>query len=168
MAWIGMRPVATSWPPARRIADANGAAHEFSQTNTPAMLPGSIASAIAATSSSASSSATFECAELPDLTVVEVGQLERLVRSVGVLAHDEQVEHAHEPALNKLVQRRCHLPRELALPSRELDHHVVDRPILIHLRSSHDTTPHPLPQGTARPDHTHAMDPSLGHITRFG
>ena len=30
MAWIGIRPLAMSWPPARRMAEANGAAHRFS------------------------------------------------------------------------------------------------------------------------------------------
>ena len=30
MAWTGMRPLAISWPPARRIAAPNGAAHRFS------------------------------------------------------------------------------------------------------------------------------------------
>ena len=30
MAWIGIRPLAISWPPARRAAEANGAAHRFS------------------------------------------------------------------------------------------------------------------------------------------
>ncbi len=30
MAWMGMRPLAMSWPPARRMAEANGAAHRFS------------------------------------------------------------------------------------------------------------------------------------------
>ena len=30
MAWMGIRPLAISWPPARRMAEANGAAHMFS------------------------------------------------------------------------------------------------------------------------------------------
>ena len=30
MAWIGIRPLAMSWPPERRAADANGAAHRLS------------------------------------------------------------------------------------------------------------------------------------------
>src|SRR5437879_2977502 len=29
MAWMGMRPDAIIWPPARRAAEANGAAHRF-------------------------------------------------------------------------------------------------------------------------------------------
>jgi hypothetical protein len=33
-AWIGIRPLATSWPPDRRTAEPNGAAHVFSQTST--------------------------------------------------------------------------------------------------------------------------------------
>ena len=30
IAWIGIRPLAINWPPERRAADANGAAHLFS------------------------------------------------------------------------------------------------------------------------------------------
>ena len=45
IAWIGILPVAISCPPARRAAEANGAAQMFSQTSTPAVLPFSIASA---------------------------------------------------------------------------------------------------------------------------
>ena len=41
MAWMGMRPLATSWPPARRAEVAKGIAHLFSQTTTPATEPGS-------------------------------------------------------------------------------------------------------------------------------
>ena len=40
IAWMGIRPFAISWPPERRAADANGAAHRFSQIRTPAVLPG--------------------------------------------------------------------------------------------------------------------------------
>src|ERR1035441_6773916 len=43
IAWMGIRPLAISWPPERRAADANGAAHRFSQMSTPAVLPGSLA-----------------------------------------------------------------------------------------------------------------------------
>ena len=53
-----MRPLATSWPPERRTAEANGAAQRFSQTSTAAELPGSIAAATAVTSSSLSSIAS--------------------------------------------------------------------------------------------------------------
>ena len=48
----GMRPLATSWPPAWRTAAPKGAAHLFSHTSTPAELPGSTAAATAPTSSS--------------------------------------------------------------------------------------------------------------------
>ena len=51
-AWIGIRPLATSWPPERRTADAKGAAHTFSQTSTAAELSGSSASATLTMSSS--------------------------------------------------------------------------------------------------------------------
>src|SRR5436305_2864412 len=40
-AWAGMRPLATSWPPDRRTAEANGAAQLLSYTSTAATLPGS-------------------------------------------------------------------------------------------------------------------------------
>jgi hypothetical protein len=53
LAWIGMRPSAISWPPARRAAEANGAAHRFSPISTPAVLPGSIAAARLSTSCAA-------------------------------------------------------------------------------------------------------------------
>ena len=39
-AWVGIRPLASSSPPDRRIAEPNGAAHVFSQTSTAAALPG--------------------------------------------------------------------------------------------------------------------------------
>ena len=55
---LSVRPVAISWPPERRAADANGAAHRFSQMSTPAVLPGSIAAARCSTSSAARSSAS--------------------------------------------------------------------------------------------------------------
>jgi hypothetical protein len=42
MAWLGIRSSAISWPPARRAADANGAAHRFSHMSTPAVLPASL------------------------------------------------------------------------------------------------------------------------------
>ena len=58
IAWMGIRPLAISWPPERRAAAANGAAHRFSQMSTPAVVPGSIAAARCATSSAASNSAS--------------------------------------------------------------------------------------------------------------
>src|SRR5207302_10584788 len=51
IAWMGIRPLAISWPPECRTADAKGAAHRFSQMSTPAVLPGSIAAARWPTSS---------------------------------------------------------------------------------------------------------------------
>jgi hypothetical protein len=53
-----MRPLATSWPPLWRTAEANGTAQVFSHTSTPAERPGSIAAAMAVTSSSLSSIAS--------------------------------------------------------------------------------------------------------------
>ena len=83
IAWIGIRPLAISWPPDRRAADANGAAHRFSQMSTPAVLPGSMAAARCSTSSAANSSAQLglECLQLAELA--DVGQLHRLDRSVA-------------------------------------------------------------------------------------
>ena len=52
MAWIGIRPLAMSCPPARRMAEAKGAAHVFSYTSTAATLPGVMAAARCSTSSS--------------------------------------------------------------------------------------------------------------------
>ena len=56
---MGMRPLAISWPPARRAADAKGAAQRFSHTITPATVPGSMAAARCSTSSAASKSASW-------------------------------------------------------------------------------------------------------------
>jgi hypothetical protein len=81
MAWIGMRPPAISWPPARRAAEANGAAQVFSQTRIPATLPGSIAAAKWTTSS------------------VEVVDLKGFDRSVRGLLEDQQVENSDGPGL---------------------------------------------------------------------
>ena len=40
MAWTGMRPLATSWPPDLRTATATGAAQRFSHTRTAAAVFG--------------------------------------------------------------------------------------------------------------------------------
>ena len=55
MAWTGIRPLATSWPPLRRTATANGAAQTFSYIRIPAELPGSRTAVASSTSSDPSS-----------------------------------------------------------------------------------------------------------------
>ena len=126
IAWIGIRPWAMSWPPERRAADANGAAHRFSQMSTPAVLPGSIAAARCSTSSAASSSASSASSCLQLARARHVGQLHRLDRAVVVLGQDEHVDHADGAGLDQGEQLRRHLAGEVARARRELDDDVVD------------------------------------------
>ncbi len=78
MAWMGLRPLAMSCPPARRAADANGAAHRFSHTTTPATVPGSMAAPKWATSSAASNAASWVCSYPEIIVGVEVRYLDGL------------------------------------------------------------------------------------------
>ena len=62
------------------------------------------------TSSSESNSASSpELAELADLVVVELVQLGGVDGSVGVLRDDEQVEDAHDAALDQSLELCRHL-----------------------------------------------------------
>ena len=110
---MGMRPEATSWPPARRAAEANGAAHLFSQTITPAVVPLSIDSARWMTSSAARISAisVSRCAQL--VGHLEVVDLERLDGSVVGLLQDQQVEQPNGALVAEGGQLGRHLPREV-------------------------------------------------------
>ena len=104
---MGILPLATNCPPARRTAEANGAAQVFSHTNTAAELPGSIAAATAVTSSSLSS----------------------LERAVLVLLQDQQVKHPDELPLHQISKGRGDLAVEPA--AGELDNDPVNRAKLI-------------------------------------
>ena len=126
IAWIGIRPSAMSWPPERRAADANGAAHRFSQMSTPAVLPGSMAAARCTTSSSASSSASSASSCLQRAEVVDVGELHRVDRAVLVLGQDQHVDHADGSGVDEREQLVGHLAGEVARSRRELDDDVVD------------------------------------------
>ena len=126
-----MRPLATSWPPECRTADANGAAHAFSQTSTAAVLSGSSASATLTTSSSlktwAMSISSFSIS--PATPGSRSLELESFDRAVGVLGDEDEVEHLDDVAVDEIAQCRSDLAVELV--ARELDDDVVDGPELI-------------------------------------
>ena len=109
--------MAISWPPERRAADANGAAHRFSQISTPAVLPGSIAAARWTTSSSASSSASFGLDRLQLAELGDVGELHGLDRAVLVLGQDQDVDHADGSGVDQREQLFRHLAGEVARPA---------------------------------------------------
>ena len=139
MAWIGIRPEATSWPPARRAAEANGAAHVFSHTSTPAVLPFSIASARWATSSAARisaispsnarSSSTSSRSSISNASIVPSSSLCRISRSSS----------PNRAGLDERGQLGRHLPGEVALPSRKLHDEVVHRTQLVDVGVAHRT-----------------------------
>src|SRR5829696_184287 len=68
-------------------------------------------------------------AQPSELALIEVGELERLDRAVGVLLQHEQVEYPDQVALDEVAERR----RDLAVEPTpgELDHDPVDRPQLV-------------------------------------
>jgi hypothetical protein len=101
IAWVGILPAAINGPPASRVADANGAVQEFSQTTTPATLSFSIASARCTTSGQDLGDLGLQAEQLAHLVLGEVVELERLDGAVGVLVHDQQVEHADGPGLDE-------------------------------------------------------------------
>src|SRR4029450_8840998 len=128
---MGIRPLAISWPPARRAADAKGAAHRFSQMSTPAVLPGSIAFARCSTSSAARRSAS--CAS----TVASSPSSPTSGGSILVLGQDQYVDHADGSGVDQREQLFRHLPGEVARPRWKLDHEVVDRTEFIERPVSH-------------------------------
>ena len=95
-----MRPLAINWPPERRAAAANGAAHSFSQMSTPAVLPGSIAAARCSTSSSAKQLRQLGLDSLKLSELVDIGKLRCLDRTVLGLGQDQYVDHADGPEIN--------------------------------------------------------------------
>ena len=137
IACIGIRPFATSWPPARRTAEPNGAAHVFSQTSAAATLPGSIAAARWAMSSSARISASSASSLRRSPSSWEVVELHRLDVAVLVLLEDQEIEHADQFDIGEPGELGGDLAGEIRLARRELDHDKVDRPKLIKLGCSH-------------------------------
>ena len=116
IAWAGMRPLVTSWPPDRRTAEPNGAAHVFSHTSTAAELPGSSTLPISSTSDSAKHrKIRLRRAQLTDLAVVGIAQLRSLHRPVHVLAEQQQVQRApHRVAVQiKAASSDAISPREI-------------------------------------------------------
>ena len=138
---MGIRPSAMSCPPERRAADANGAAHRFSQISTPAVLPGSMAAARCSTSSSASSSASSASSCLQRAEVVDVGELRRLDGAVRVLGQDQDVDHPDGSGLDQGEELLGHLAGEVARSRGELDDEVVDGTQLIESRVHDHCTP---------------------------
>ena len=157
MAWIGIRPLAMSWPPERRAADANGAAHRFSKMSTPAVLPGSMAAARWSTSSAASSSASsasMDCSSPSSSISDELGGVDR---AVLVLVEDQDVDDADRSGVDEPEQLRRHLAGEVLRAGRKLDHHVVNRAELVkrcvrHVGMRHQSPP----RRAARPESAHA------------
>ena len=128
---MGIRPLAISWPPERRAADANGAAHRFSQMSTPAVLPGSMAAARCSTSSAANSSASCASTACSSPSSLDVGELRRLDGAVLVLGEDQDVDHADRSGVDQREQLCGHLAGEVARSRWELDDEVVDGAELI-------------------------------------
>src|SRR4051794_32457904 len=114
IAWIGMRPSAISWPPARRAAEANGAAHRFSQINTPAVLPGLHRRREVVDVFCRQQLAELRLDLLQRSEVVDVGELHRVDRPVLVLEQDQRVDHPDGASLYQCDQLRCHLAGEVA------------------------------------------------------
>ena len=138
MAWMGMRPLAMSWPPARRAAEANGAAHEFSHTSTPAVVPGSMAAARWAMSSAASSSAIWVSATRRSSCGVQIGDLGGLDRPVRALLQDQQIEHPDELGVHQPADLGRHLASKIRDSRWELDHQVVHWSQFVDVYVSHD------------------------------
>ena len=121
-----MRPLATSWPPERRTALANGAAQVFSKTSSAAEVPGS--SALAGL-------ADVVVGEQPRGGALEDGQLGHVAAEVGdleagdgavlALGDEGEVEDADQAAVDQVDQVRRHLAVRLA--ARPLDQEVIDR-----------------------------------------
>ena len=115
MAWTGMRPLATSWPPDRRSATARGAAQRFSHTRTMADAPGC---------SAAPASLRSCCVEQPRGRAVErgeagagraeVGELHRRDRPVRRLREERDVEHADDAAVDEVEDHLGGLARDAA------------------------------------------------------
>ena len=112
MAWIGIRPVATSWPPDRRAAAANGAAQQFSQTSTPdgpglhgrrEMLDVFFGEDRGETGLDRSQ--IVERVEIVDLHRFD---------GAGILAQDQDVEDADRAGVDERSERRGHLAGEVA------------------------------------------------------
>ena len=131
MAWIGILPLAMSWPPARRAAEANGAAQRFSKTIAPAQLPLSIDAARLATSSADRISAISPSSARRSSTVSRSSISIRLENAVAVLVDDQQVEEPDRAVLDEGGEFGRHLTGEVGAVGRELDDEVVDRAELI-------------------------------------
>ena len=117
--------MAINWPPDRRAADANGAAHRFSQMSTPAVVPGSMAAARCSTSSAAKlRQLGLECLELSEL--LDVGKLHGLDGTVLVLGQDQYVDHADGSGVDQREQLLSHLAREVAGSRWKLDDEIVN------------------------------------------
>ena len=103
-----MRPLATSWPPERRTAPANGAAQVFSKTSRAAEVPGSSAPPASAMSSSESSPEAAPSKIASSALAADVGQLPTGDGAASPLAMKAR-SRIHQAALDQLDQVRGHL-----------------------------------------------------------
>ena len=142
MAWTGMRPLATSWPPDRRTATATGAAQRFSQTSTAADVPGSRAAAASSRSSSPSSPDDAPSNSANPSPPVQGPDLERDHRAVLVLGHEGDVEDADDAAIDEIEQQRRDLAVRLA--PRPFEDDVVDGAHLLEIVERHSSSFTPL------------------------
>ena len=126
MAWIGIRPLATSCPPERRSATANGAAQRFSHTSTPATVPGSsaVGGLLEVVRTEQAGRGALELRE--PFPIGELGEVERAHGAVLALGQEREVEDADQAAIDQVQQQRHDLARDrlVAVP---LEHHIVDR-----------------------------------------
>src|SRR4051794_8843009 len=76
---------------------------------------------------------SLEGAQVGEVTDAGVRELERLDHAVGILAEQEEVQHAHQAALHEVPENRGDLALAEVL-TRELDDHPVDRAEYVQLR----------------------------------
>ena len=69
--------------------------------------------------------------------LLDVGELHRVDAAVLVLGEDQDVDHADGAGIDQRQQLVGHLAREVAVPGRELDDHVVDRAELVESNICH-------------------------------
>src|SRR5689334_22056380 len=137
IAWMGMRPLAISWPPARRAADARGAAHRFSEMSTPAVLAGSMDAAILLDVVLGQQLGQLGLQRLKFAELADVRELHRVDRAIRVLGQDQDVDDADRAGVDEREQFCLHLAGEVAGARWELDDDVVDGAEVIEGRVCH-------------------------------
>ncbi len=101
-----MRPLATSWRPAWRTAEANGAAHRVSHTNTAAETARLDGGGPVFDVLFAEHRGEPGCvgAQGTQFAVVKVGQLEGLQRAAFVFLQDQQVQDTNQVTGDEIVE----------------------------------------------------------------